>query len=1141
MRRTRWVMVALLLLLSPGLVAPVYAVATLDELTISATSTTPGIPITVSGRFSQPTPWRLDVVAACGGPSQRVLTGFSAGGSWQVQWDGLDAQASPLAPGTYRILVAASSSEGTFQTTPLERNFDITGSASAFCPNVDRFATTSVFEQGMLDVAASTGPSVILTTASDAGYAAIAASYARRVKAPLVLLPPDQSVTPLVSLLAKRRGKAVLIGPPSAVPTAVETAFKLKRVTVVRLSAKDRAGTAAVVATRLKPAAGSTAVYASLGGEPALVAVAGAYANALGVPLLAVGTTVPQSTANAISALQLQGGVAIGDSRALPDSALAELPQVSRIIGKDLASTSFALARSLPAGLSTLVVESGSQPDPLQLLLRSGRGEPQLLLASGALPTATRAWLVARADLTQAAVTPRVGRSVAITIGRLMTDRGNLGALPLLQATPLPPVGIPAAFTFSGSGFGHGVGMSQWGAYGQAKEGRSATEILQHYFTGSAVAPVNDAVDINVSLDSRVQSGSFRLERLSDSNSTMEVTAADGSVRLLPVGDVIKTVYNAGRIDVSISGSRSEKFSTTALTLRWAGNREPGTATGGPAVVRYAGPGVSIANGSRYRYGYLLVTPARVSGALSLGLQINNVLRLHDEYLYGIAEVSSSWPTATLQAQAITARSYAFRKLRSGIRSACACHIYDDPRDQNFTGYAKLAERSGSTNVGALWKAAVDATAVSATQGMALTVNGQVVSAYYSAASGGMTQNNEDVWGGSPLSYTRSVDDPWSLRWASSSVTRWAPRSFTQAAVASAFGAPDVVSIDLSDRYASGAVNNAVAFSSTGQRYVVGAETLKSRLNRGLSDAQVLSRGIPSVWIWKVEERADDTSVATATRSLAASSALRNLGHPQATASTVVLVSAQATSATIAVASAYAALKGYGLLANAGGVLESTTRTELTRRKATNVVIIGEPNLGAALDTLKIAHRRIDAADPVSLAAGLALDINAPTGNGVVVASSRDEGSLPIATNLAARLRRPLVFIDAGVISPEVSAVLTRLQPEATIVVGSADQVPDAAVAGLGTVERLPTGDRRLATVLTLTQRFDTGTAAVVMVPTLLPPSIASVMAGLGLPFAYVDEAVPTELVDLVRRSPALTLIVRAGLPEDLVRELRRR
>ena len=37
-------------------------------------------------------------------------------------------------------------------------------------------------------------------------------------------------------------------------------------------------------------------------------------------------------------------------------------------------------------------------------------------------------------------------------------------------------------FVFSGSGFGHGVGMSQWGAYALAKEGKSPEEIIEHYY-----------------------------------------------------------------------------------------------------------------------------------------------------------------------------------------------------------------------------------------------------------------------------------------------------------------------------------------------------------------------------------------------------------------------------------------------------------------------------------------------------------------------------------------------------------------------------------------------------------------------------------------------------------------------------------
>lgn len=1136
MRRFTMHVVVLVLAMSLAPATPVLAAPALTGVTLSAESVGSGIPVTINGVFSQPTAWRVDVLAACGGPSRRTLVGYATGGAWQVQWDGLDQSSLPLPPGLYRFRIAPTDANGAASSTPLEKGFEVSGTAAAFCANVARFGTTSVFEQGLQELQASTAPSVIITTADDAGYAAIASSYARRVKAPLILIPRGQSTTSFVATLAKRKLKAVLIGPPTAVPNAFEAGLKLKRVKVVRLSGTDRAATAAVVAARLKPAAGSTAVYAPLGGSAVTVAIASSYANALGVPLLAAGTTLPRSTVDAFTTLQLKGGVAIGDSDVLSEPVVKALPQVSRIIGKDLASTSFALIRSLPAGASTLVLESSGQPDALQLILRAQRGEPQLLLPPGDLTTALKSWLSARADLKDSVVTSRVGRSVAITVGRLMTDRGEVGALPLVQAKPFPALSVPRSFTFSGSGFGHGVGMSQWGAYGQAKEGRTATDILQHYFAGSAVAPITDSMDINVSLDSRVQSGSFRLERLSDSASKLEVTAGDGTVTLVSIGDVVKTTYIGGKVDVAITGSTTANFTTNSVTLRWPGNRESGTATGGPAVLRYAGAGASIGNGARYRYGYVSVTPARVSGALALGLQINNVLRLHDEYLYGIAEVSSSWPSATLQAQVITARSYAFRKIRSGIRSACACHIYDDPRDQNFTGYAKLAER----NVGALWKAAVDATAVSPTQGLALTVGGNVVSAYYSAASGGMTQNNEDVWGGSPLSYTRSVDDRWSLTWASSSVTRWVPRTFSQATIAAAFGAPDVVTIDLSDRYPSGAVNRAVATSSSGQRFTVGAETLKSRLNRGLQDAEVLSRGIPSVWMWRVEEDVDATSAVAAALDLATSSALRNLGRAQATSTTVVLVQADASTATLALASAYAGVRGFGLLVNAGPDLTPNVRAELTRRKAVRVIFVGPTTAQAAITTLKIPTSTITAPTAAALSAALAVDLGVAAGTPTVIASSGDDAALPLAVNLSTRLRRPLLFVDTGVVAPEVSAVLAQQQPESTIVVGAADRVPDVAVAGIGTVERLTVGDPKLAAVLGLTQRIDTQTVGVVAMQPLLPTPIAVIVAGLALPLIYMDDVPPEEVRELVRRAPAMTLIVRAGTTPEAVSSLRR-
>jgi len=49
---------------------------------------------------------------------------------------------------------------------------------------------------------------------------------------------------------------------------------------------------------------------------------------------------------------------------------------------------------------------------------------------------------------------------------------------------------LPATFVFTGKGFGHGVGMSQWGAQGMALKGASYQEILAHYYVGTALTAV---------------------------------------------------------------------------------------------------------------------------------------------------------------------------------------------------------------------------------------------------------------------------------------------------------------------------------------------------------------------------------------------------------------------------------------------------------------------------------------------------------------------------------------------------------------------------------------------------------------------------------------------------------------------------
>ena len=60
-----------------------------------------------------------------------------------------------------------------------------------------------------------------------------------------------------------------------------------------------------------------------------------------------------------------------------------------------------------------------------------------------------------------------------------------VGALPAAAADDV---------VVNGSGWGHGVGLSQYGAKGQADEGRTAEQILTHYFQGTSVVDIGTAI-----------------------------------------------------------------------------------------------------------------------------------------------------------------------------------------------------------------------------------------------------------------------------------------------------------------------------------------------------------------------------------------------------------------------------------------------------------------------------------------------------------------------------------------------------------------------------------------------------------------------------------------------------------------------
>ncbi|MFZ9317048.1 MAG: SpoIID/LytB domain-containing protein, partial [Candidatus Nanopelagicaceae bacterium] len=308
---------------------------------------------------------------------------------------------------------------------------------------------------------------------------------------------------------------------------------------------------------------------------------------------------------------------------------------------------------------------------------------------------------------------------------------------------------IPTDFRFFGSGYGHGVGMSQIGARGQALESKTAVEILNYYYPGTAVTAYPDNQLIRVNIANLVSSVT-----LNAVGSIGEIRLYQGDIPLsespepfgIYPGDTTALFTNFAGSVVPALSSPTAKYAAInpapAWTVRWDSATTTALLTNG-------------ATATQYKYGQIVFKS--VTNLLSSYLAVTNTLRLHDEYLYGLGEVPSSWPAAALEAQAIAARTYALGKL-SRLRVECDCNIYNTTVDQNFVGYAKETEAI----YGIKWREAVDRTFVDENNALVVTLEGKPIQAFYFSSSGGVTQNVVDVWG-SPLPYLTGVPDPWSL------------------------------------------------------------------------------------------------------------------------------------------------------------------------------------------------------------------------------------------------------------------------------------------------------------------------------------------------------------------------------------------
>jgi len=359
-----------------------------------------------------------------------------------------------------------------------------------------------------------------------------------------------------------------------------------------------------------------------------------------------------------------------------------------------------------------------------------------------------------------------------------------------------PTRAAPATFVFAGSGWGHGAGLSQYGTLEQAKDGRSWTTILGHYYKGTSIG--GDDVPSAV----RVQ--------LLDPVSEVKV---DAPTRFAFRGDGGSTVASSPGGD----GAWTVRKSGTGLAVY----RPNGSLAAGPfsssqrlriAYEEWSTIVHVSQTKARYRWGQIELAPT--------GDKVRVILEIaFERYLRGIAEVPASWPTEALKAQATAARTYAaHRALKLGHhRSGCDCTLFGDTRDQVYRGYEK-EDPAVSTN--ARWLSAIDATA-----GRVVVYSSDPILASYHSSSGGRTEASADVWG-SDLPYLRSVDDSWSMR-ASNPYARWETK-LAQEEVATRLGMKRVDAIEIRSRTAGGGIKDARVLGDTTK--TMSGATLRSKL-----------------------------------------------------------------------------------------------------------------------------------------------------------------------------------------------------------------------------------------------------------------------------------------------------------------------
>jgi len=372
---------------------------------------------------------------------------------------------------------------------------------------------------------------------------------------------------------------------------------------------------------------------------------------------------------------------------------------------------------------------------------------------------------------------------------------GALALLALLVAAgPAAARSSQYKFTITGHGWGHGVGLSQWGAYGYARHGWGYKAILKHYYTGIGFSTVPNSV-IRV----RLRSGLSSVKLTCAHDYTVQGT---GAATTIPAGTTATTTYTSQGYHV-VAGTLSKTYTGAPTFTPASGSLSLITTTDLGDNGLYRGTIRVLRNGSKL-------------------MMINRVSL--ESYLRGVVphEVSYRWPIEALKTQACAARAFAL----GNLQPSKSWDVYCDVRDQAYAGVGIEESRTNA--------------AVRETAGVCPSYGGKPIVATYFSCSGGKTEDVKYVWG-TDYPYLKSVSDPYD---SYAPLHDWGPLRRTPTQIGKPLGVVGSLrAVYRVERGASPRIVKAALIGSKGTTYIDGG-SLRFKLGLDSTWAVFTSMGI---------------------------------------------------------------------------------------------------------------------------------------------------------------------------------------------------------------------------------------------------------------------------------------------------------